>query len=412
MQTALQVSAVMACVGIISEDVSKLQPALYRRRADGGKDAVTDHPLVPLLTRPNDWQTWFEFCQMQIAALLLRGNAYTVLLRNRRGDPIMFVPINPDRVSLWEAPTGDLFFVVTRTGLHELAVLQNVPLFVPYEDVLHWKGLSGTGLLGVSKIAMCREAIGLAAAMEQLMSRTVGRGAKPSGMFVADKKVSDEIGLKLKAQFQQRNAGLENAGDVIVVEKGLEWKPLSLTMADMQFLAGRNYQNVDIARIFRVPAYMIGEDSKISRANQTQMAQDYLNNTLMTYVDIIEQRFAFTFGLEAEGLFVSLNLAKILRADLAARYAAYRIGQMGWLTINEIRIAEGMNPIGPEGDVVMRPVNMAPANSDVFLGQNLPGGNDPQNPDDQTEPGSDVTGDGAEGGGRPPEDGGDPAPSD
>lgn len=409
MQTSMQVGTVLSCVSTIAEDVAKLQPEIYRRRADGGADVAKNHPIRPLLTKPNTWQTWFEFAMMQISALLLRGNSYAVILRNGRGDPIMWVPINPDRVTLWEAPDGELFFVVTRTGLHELAILKNVPLYVPYEDVMHWKGLSGNGLLGMSKIAMCREAIGLAAAMEQLASRTIGSGANPSGVLQSDKKVSKETAENLKEQWQQYKSGLNNAGKLLVLEDGLKWEKMSLTFADLQFLASRQYQDVDIARIFRVPGYMIGIDSKGTRANLTQQAQEYLNNTLMTYVDIIEQRMGFTFDLGAD-YFVRLDLSKILRADIGSRYAAYRIGQTGWLTTNEIRLSEGLNPI-EGGDEIMRPVNVAPLNSDVFMGENLDPNAPPTDPN-QPGLGSEQTGTGAEGGGRPPEDGTDPAPSD
>jgi HK97 family phage portal protein len=413
-QTALQVSAVMGCVSIVSEDVAKLAPALWRKRSDGGRDKVKNHPLVPLLSRPNDWQTWYEFCQQQVAALMLRGNAFTVILRNGRGDPTMLVPINPDKVTLWEAPSGDLFFVVTRTGLHELAVLRSVPAFVPYADVLHWKGLSGNGLLGVSKISLAREAIGLAAAMEQLASRTIGNGARPSGIMTTDKKVTPEVAKQIKEAWQQNQAGLANGGKLLVLEEGLKWQPLALSFADMQFIASRHYQNADIAKIFRIPNYMIGEDSKVSRANIVQQSQEYLNNTLMSYVDIIQQRFSFTFDL-GDDLFVELDLDKILRADIMTRYAAWRIGQTGWLTTNEIRISEGMNPV-EGGDEIMRQVNVAPLNSDVFLGTPTPDIQDPNAPVDPNAPpagpGSDVTGTGGAGGGNPPDDGSDPAPSD
>lgn len=409
MQTAMQVSTVMACVSIIAEDVAKLQPEIFKRRDDGGREIAKNHPLRPLLNKPNTWQTWFEFAMMMMGALLLRGNAYAVILRNGRGDPYMWVPINPDRVTLWEAPDGNLFFVVTRTGLHELAILRNVPLYVPYEDVMHWKGLSGNGLLGMSKIAMCREAIGLAAAMEQLASRTIGNGAQPSGVLQSDKKISKEVADNLKENWQQFKSGLNNAGKLLVLEEGLKWEKLSLTFADMEFLASRQYQDGDIARIFRVPAYMIGIETKSTRVNLPQQSQEYLNNTLMTYVDIIEQRMGFTFDLGLD-YFVALDLSKILRADIASRYAAYRIGQTGWLTTNEIRLAEGLNPIDG-GDEIMRPVNVAPLSSDVFMGTNV----DPNAPPvDPNTPGlgSEQTGTGGEGGGRPPDDGSDPAPSD
>ncbi len=131
----------------------------------------------------------------------------------------------------------------------------------------------------------------------------------------------------------------------------------------------------------------------------------------MSYVDIIQQRMSFTFDL-GDNIYVALDLNTILRADIMTRYSAYRIGATGWLTVNEIRLAEGLNPV-PGGDVVYRPVNMAPLGSDVFEAIAIPGEGDP--PAVGSDPpalGSELTGTGGEGGGRPPDDGSDPAPAD
>jgi HK97 family phage portal protein len=404
-QTALSVTAVMACASIISEDVAKLTPRLVRKDARGRKIeiAAQDHPIARLLKRPNDWQTYFEWSQMMVVGLLLRGNAYSVILRNRRGQPVMLVPINPDRVHLWEAPHGGLFWVISRTGLHELNILKDMPLLIPYEDVLHWKLLSSNGLLGVSKIALNREAIGLASGLEQMAAYTVGNGAFMNGTLQSDKKTSKEVMDRLRTQWEQQKAGILNAGRPLFLEDGIKWNPFKLSFTDMQFMLARGFQIEEIARIWRVPVGMLQVMIKGGTNHLTEQSQAYLNECLMTYVTLIEQRWDFTFGMDIDSdMAVELDLSKVLRGDMQARATWYKsMFQIGAFTPNEIRRAEGMDPDHEaNSDKLFRPANMVPIDSDVAAGLDLPG------------LGSDQTGEQAPGGGRPNSDGTEAAPSD
>ncbi len=143
--SAMQVSAVYACVSMIAYDIAKLGTSIFRGERRGKRQKATDHVLYPLLKNPAPWLTWFEFCGMLQTSVLLRGNGYAVILRDGRGRPTTLVPINPDRVALWEAQDGQLFYMVTRSGLHEMAVLRNEPLLIPAEDIFHLKALTMNG---------------------------------------------------------------------------------------------------------------------------------------------------------------------------------------------------------------------------------------------------------------------------
>jgi len=366
-QTALSATAVMACVRVLSEDVSKMTPRLYRRfdkgiHKKGAREAVevTDHPLAALLHRPNDWQTWPEFCRMLVVAFMLRGNAYAVILRNRRGDPITLVPINPDRVSLWQGPDGKLFWWVTRSGLHELWVLRNEPLLIPYEDMFHLKDLSADGLVGISPIALAREAIGLSLGQEQQYARLMGNGARPSGVLQTDKKLTPEAALRVRGDWERLQGGLSNAGRTAILEEGLKWQQLTISSVDLQFLQMRQFQVIEICRIFRVPPHMVGDLTKGTFSNIVQQSQEYRNNTLGSHTDVWEKRLDFTFGLKADDLEVDFDESALLKADLTARYNAYRIAVLtGWQTRNEVRVLENAEPL--EGlDEPLVPANENP----------------------------------------------------
>ncbi len=361
--TALNAAAVMACVTMIAEDVAKLPWGLYRKRPDGGRDKIIDHYLAPLLEEPNDWQDDLEFREMLQVGLLLRGNGYAVKIRNGRGIPTKLVPINADRVALWETPGGDLFYRVTPFGLHERAVLKDEPFLIPFDDVLHIRGFSLNGLMGASRITLAKEAVGLTLAQEQQAARWMGQGARPSGMFTTDAKLSEEAAKRLAARIKETFGGLQNSGKIMVGEQGLKFAPFSMTSADLEFIASRQFQLQEIARIFRVPPHMIGELSRSTNNNITQQAQEYANYTISGYTARWKRKFGTSFGLNRDGIFLDFDLSELIRADVVSRYTQYRTGVMSMiLTPNEARIDDGRNPL-PGGDELQKPLNMADAGS-------------------------------------------------
>lgn len=412
--SAMQVSAVYACVSILSYDIAKLGASIFRGERLGKRQKAKDHYLFPLFRQPAPWLTWFEFVGMMQSSVLLRGNGYAVILRDGRGKPAMLVPVNPDRVALWEAPDGSLFYMVTRSGLHEMAVLRNEPLLIAAEDIFHLKALTMNGLLGLSPIGMQREAIGLAIAQEQLASRWAGNSAKPSGVLQTDQKLTPDAAKRLGEDWKNLNSGLYNAGKTAILEQGLKWQPLAMTSQDMEFLASRKFQLEEIARCFRVPLHMLGEmtGGRGGASGITQQAQEYLNYSLSTWIEMWEQRIPFTFDLDPDELFIEFDVDRLLRADIQTRYAANRIalGGTGWTTINEIRAGEGMEKVDG-GDEVFRPVNTAPLSSDVFAGMadpsdtTVPNDDNPAPAANPSGPGSDQTGAKGAGGGRPPKKG-------
>lgn len=382
--TAMQQATVLACVSLLSEDVAKLPIHVYRRRPNGGKDIVDDHPLERLLQQPNSWQNRFEFVEQMHAAFLLRSNAYAAIIRDGRGVPKMLVPINPDQVWLYEAPDGEIFYSVSRTGMHQMAMLKSLPAMIPAEDMLHLRWLGFNGLVGISRISMGREAIALALAQEQQAARLFGNGARPAGALQTDKKLSKEVIDRLKANWQEIYGGVGNSGKTAFLEEGLKWTQITLSQADAEALASRKFQAEDIARLFRVPHHKIGiVGARETSATVAQADQDYANNVLSNHVGRWEEKLRQVFDLDSEGLVVEFDINHFLRADMKTRYDAYRVGIVGmFLTPNEVRRAEGL-PEVDGGDTLYQPTNVAPIGFSPAAGAG---------------PGSDVTGAPAAGG--------------
>lgn len=384
--TALQYVAVMTCVSVLAEDVAKLPIRMMRRLANGGSARLLpkDHYLAALLHRPNAWQTRFEFMEMMMGALALRSDAYAVILRDGRSIPRQLVPIHPDRVALYEAPGGEYFYFVTRQGLHEMAVLADMPLLIHSDDMLHIRWLqTWHSLLGTSRVRLMREAIGVGISQEQLAARTAGAGARPSGVLTTDKQLTETAAERLRERWNQAHGGWRNAGRTAVLEEGVKWQPFNITEADVEFLKSREFQLEDVARGFRMPHFKVG--LTIERGDLVQLQQMYLNDVISTWCERWIPKLEELGDLDGDEYFVEFDYSHFLKADIQTRLTAMRLGVVGMIyTPNEARRGEGL-PDVEGGDTLYQPVNVAPIG---FTPQSASGAG----------PGSDLSGAPADGG--------------
>jgi len=359
--SAMHHGPVMAAVSILAEDLAKIPVGVWRRRSDGGKEPAKGTDLYRLLKRPNDWQTDFEWKEMMQAALVLRGNAYSVIVRNKRGEPLYLVPVHPDRVMLWEAPDGEYFYLVTRNGLHEMAKLRGQPAFIPSEDMLHLRWLQQWhSLMGSSRIQFGREPIGLGMSLAEHHARFAGQGTRLSGFLSTDARIPKEVREQIASDWQKAKGGPRNAGGTAVLEYGLKWEQLGMSMVDAEYMASREFQLREVARVFSIPPYKLGILGADSGPSLVQQGQEYLNGAMSGYCERWKAQLQRTFDIDGEDLFVEWDYAHFLKADIQTRFTAYRqsVGAP-WMAVNEARRAEGL-PDQEHGDEVMQPVNLAP----------------------------------------------------
>lgn len=365
--TAMSVAAVYRAVYVRATDVARCTPSVVKLLDDGTRHKLgtDEHALAQLMIRPNRVQTYFEWIRDTWAAYLLRGNAYSVILRDGRGNPRELIWVNPDAVMLLEAADGQWFYNINRIGLFQLAVLAGEPISVPAEDVLHFRGMSFNMLIGASTIGLARDAIGLAMAQNQQQARWIANGARPSVVLEAKRKLNDQAIARLKKTWEDFSAGLQNVGRTAVLEDEVTAKALNLTSVDLQFIDQLNMSVQDIARFFGVPVrkLMLPDTSKGSSIIQED--QSYINETVSPDLTLIEQKLQNTFDLDREGLEVELDETPLLRADPLTRYNVGRIGILsGMITTNEWRQSERLPPV-EGGDEVRAPVNLAALGSDM-----------------------------------------------
>lgn len=336
-RTAMQTSAVYACVRILSESVAVLPLHVYLNKPDGSKERTGDHPLQRLLhDEPNREMTSFVFRETLMAHLLLWGNAYAQIIRDGRGYPVAFYPMLPDRMVVDRDPNGELIYTY-QSDKGQVKLRR--------DNILHIPGLGFDGLIGYSPIAMAKNAVGLALATEDYGAAFFANGANPGGVLEHPGVIKPEQADRLRESWQSQFGGA-NAHKVAVLEEGLKFHQMSIPPEQAQFLETRKFQINEIARIFRVPPHMVGDLEKSSFSNIEQQSLEFVKYTLDPWVVRWEQSLMQSLLLPSEKATVSIrfNLDGLLRGDYQSRMQGYSVGiQNGFFSVNDVRSLEDMN---------------------------------------------------------------------
>lgn len=360
-------SPAWAAINILSEDIAKLPFQVWRDLADGGRRQAKRQALYQILKRPNPWQTPFELLQFQMFSLLVDGNSYSLILRNRDGDPDMLIPINPYYVTTYQAPSAELYYQISFTSVNipYLPPYANTP-FAPARDVLHIRGLSWDGINGLSPLAAARNALEYGVALQNQGSKLFENGGKPGGVITVPYNLNDEQAARLKQNWDELY-GHDGQGRTALLEEGMKFEPITFKAVDSQFLENRRFQVEEIARIYRIPVHMLASGEKLTYNNLEFLNRNYVDWSLMPWAKRIEQAYDRMF-LEA-GYYTEFNFDDLLRADTKTRYEMYAAArQWGILNANECRRLEGLNPY-PGGEEYWQPVNMAPAGTVPAVGE-------------------------------------------
>ena len=362
-RSAMQMTAVYACVRILSESIAGLPLHLYRYNDSGGKEKAIDHPLYLLLhDEPNPEMSSFIFRETLMTHLLLWGNAYAQIIRNGKGEVIALYPLMPNKMTVSRDEKGQLYYTYQKSQ-EELPKNNSYTVTLYPQDVLHIPGLGFDGLVGYSPIAMAKNAIGLAIATEEYGSKFFANGAQPSGVLEHPGTLKDPA--RIRESWQNTFGGSGNANKIAVLEEGMKYTPISISPEQAQFLETRKFQINEIARIFRVPPHMIGDLEKSSFNNIEQQSLEFVKYTLEPWVVRWEQTIHRTLLSQEEKktYFAKFNLEGLLRGDYKSRMDGYAIArQNGWMSANDIRELENLDRISEEdgGDLYLVNGNMVP----------------------------------------------------
>lgn len=333
--TAEGISAVYACVSAISETIGSLPLAVYRK-TDAGREKAPDHALYRVLhDMPNDRQSALEFREQMTAHMLLRGNAYARIVRGGDGQVRQLIPLHPDRVRVFELENGRVGFEVTDSAGKVQRLTQ--------DEVFHLRHRSDDGVVGVSPIARAKGVLELAAAEHQHGVDTFTNGSKLLGVLKAPGRLNATQRQSIATAWQSFKAG-----GTPVLDDGLDYAPVSMTLEDAEWIEARKFSVIEVARLFRVPPVIIQSMESANYSNSVELARQFVTLCLRRHLVAWEQAIHRQLLTEAgrRTYFVEHGVEGLLRGDSTTRASFYQSAiQNGWMEVNEVRRLENLPPL-------------------------------------------------------------------
>lgn len=354
---AMRLSAVYACVRVLAESFAVLPFRLYRRNAQGKRVDLRSHWLYRLMAKaPNPFQTPFEFREMLMGHLVLRGNAFCEIVDDGVGGIAALNPLHPDRVTIEMLSNGSYRYRYTDAS-GQLTIYRR-------DQIWHLRGLSGDGIVGMNPIQIQAEAMGSALAAQEYANRFFANDARPSGGWIefAGKIADQDTRRAMSDAWQSRQSGA-NRHKTAILDMGMKYHEVAVNNKESQFLESRQFSVSDIARVFRVPPHLIGDLSKATFSNIEQQSTEFVTYTMTPWAERWEASMEmFLLGVDND-LEIEFDFSVLLRGDANARSTYYHNGiQDGWLTRNEAREREGLDPL--DGlDEPLVPLNMVEESS-------------------------------------------------
>jgi HK97 family phage portal protein len=367
-RTATGQDTAWACASLTAKTIAALPGDVLAPRSDDRADGnahLPNHTVNVLLQRaPNPEMTAMNFKESLMMAAQFHGNGYAEIQRDQAGNPIALWPLHPERVQACrDSDSGALYYEIDGLG----------GVTLDTADMFHLAGPSlGAGSVGFSIIALAKNDLGEALAQGRYASNFIRNQAAPSGIVTVDPGIKAEGMRRLRAEMENMYAGARKAGRIFLADKGIDFKQIGVTPQDAEFLAQRRFSVETICRWFGVPPQMIGDNSKQTFANYEQAGLNFLQLSVLPWVVRFEQevnRKLLNKKVSGRQMpFFKINTAAVVRANLQAQYAAFSLGrQWGWLSVNDIRQLLDLEPIGPEGDVYLTPMNMQSVGDDPRL---------------------------------------------
>jgi HK97 family phage portal protein len=352
--TAMQLNAVFAAVSLISDTISTLPIDAYIR-SQGARYPLRPRPVW--VTKPDVDTTKEAFYGSAIVSLLLEGNVFIRVFRNRRGEIVDMKVLNPLDVEIRRNGQGRVIFNVKGS---ERALTKEEIVFIP--DVV-----KPGSLRGISRVEALKENFGLASALEKYAARFFGSGTQTSGVLEVPGNLTAEQAKSMQEAFDSRHRGWARAHKTAIITGGAQYKPTNVPNDQAQFLDSRRMAVEDVARAFNIPPHLLGLPGTNTYASVEQNNIAFVTHTLRPIAQKIEGALTALLSEETgkEAAFVKFSLDGLLRADVNTRTEAYARGlQSGYYKINDIRRFEDLEPIDDASAETVR-VPLANVNVDA-----------------------------------------------
>ncbi|EKS7779746.1 phage portal protein [Edwardsiella piscicida] len=349
---AVQLSAVWACVRLLSESISTLPLKVYRRQPDGSKVLAQAHPAYQVLCRrPNLEMTPSRFMLMLVASICLRGNAF-IEKRMIGKKLVSLIPLLPQNMVVKRSDAGALQYIYTDNGVQRT---------IQPDHMMHIRGFGLDGICGTMPMMVGRDVIGAAMAVDEAAAKIFENGLQSTGFLSSKMALTRDQRERLR---KNMNAfvGSKNAGKLMILENDLSYQNVTMNPEAAQLLESRSFSIEEICRWFRVPPVMVGHTTKQSSwaSSVEGMNLIFLTNTLRPLLVNIEQEIARCLLDTDDDYFAEFSVEGFLRADSAGRSAYYTTAlQNGWMSRNDVRRLENLPPI-EGGDIYTVQLNLTP----------------------------------------------------
>lgn len=353
MDTALTIPAFYAGIAYVSEDIAKVPLKMYADHGAEGHEPAPEHYLQGNLDEPNEYQTSLEWREMMTAFALLRGRGISEIRPGAR--PLVddeYYPLHPDLVREEQLAGGGRRYMYRDPRQH----FTERPLLPDQVIVLR-------GRLGKSLIDVLRDTIGLAQAQERHAANLFARGAKPGGIVKRDKGWSDPERRNFRRALNEYAAGGDRSGRPLLLEDGMTWQDVGMTNADAELVDNRRFSTIQFCQGIRIPPHKLFELERSTNNNIERQSIDYVTDSLLGWAERWEQVIRRDLIIVRDRLrfFAEHVLDGLMRGDIAARGTYYSTAiNTGWMTPDEVRRKENMNPKGGAADDLRQPLNQGP----------------------------------------------------
>lgn len=365
-KNALKEATVYACIRILADAVGKLPIKTYQDKE--GKQSAAGHYLTSLLKlRPNPWMSSRDFFKCLEVQRNTHGNSYAWLDVGTKGRDAGKVtglyPLDSKQVEIWIDDVGvgllpgrgKLWYVYTDK--------KGTKYHIHPDEMLHFKGLTFDGILGLTPLEQLKSTIENAGAASRFLNNSFKSGMQTKGIIHYVGDLNPEAQKTFREKFEQMSSGLKNANRVSLLPIGYQFQPLSLKMTDAQFLENTQLTIKQIAAAFGVKNHQLNDLDRATHTNISEQQREFYIDTLMDILTGYEQELTYKLFTQKElddGYYVKFNVNAILRADPKTRYEGYRIAiQSGFLTANEVRALEELEA-KEGGDRLLINGNMMP----------------------------------------------------
>jgi HK97 family phage portal protein len=394
-ETALAHAAVFACSKVLSESIASLPLELFQYQDDETTKLTNDSRYILLNAEPSELYTSYDFRATAMLHVCLHGNFYASIVRDGNRRPAELRIIDPATVTPYIANDGNLYYKIA-----------NVSTPKKPSEILHVKGLSTDGIIGRSPIQIFRENIGLGIATIETQGSLWKNGMLSMGYLKHPLKMTSEQVIDIRENFRLNYSGKENAGKMPVLQGGMEYIPLTLKPSDAMFIETAKLSRQDICSIYRVPPHMIGDLERSTNNNIEHQSLEFVRDTLRPILKSWEQELnrKLLFQSEKTTRFFRFNVDALLRGDTQSRgeYFTRALGGVSnpaWMTQNEIRAIDNLNPI-EGGDILYSPSmngqgaqpipSEIPATTDTNGNDNNDSNNDSNNQPNDSQNGTNI----------------------